>query len=86
VRQWRVRAGGTGPRGRAGLHGLGRSAVGGGLLGQDGAGGFGGGSLVPFAVSEAGIKFFCLGWRTLFTTEGTYHQLYLDLLSFQPGG
>jgi len=85
-RQWRVLAGVTGHLGLAALHGLGLSAEAGGLLGQDGSGGFVGGSLVPFAVSEAGIKFFCLGWRTLFTTEGTYHQLYLDLLSFQPGG
>lgn len=85
-RQWRALAGVTGHLGLGALHGLGLSAEAGGLLGQDGSGGFVGASLVPFTGHDVGLKFFCIGWRTLFTTEGTYHQLYLDLLSFQPTG
>ena len=65
---------------------LGLLAEVGGVVGEDGSGGFVGVALVPFGQPEVGLRFCCLGWRALLTTEGTRHQLYLDLVSFHPGG
>ncbi len=83
---WRLLAGLDASAGFAALAGTGLHAEVGGLWGGDGSGGFVGVSLVPFSQPDSGLRLFTLTWRTLFTTEGTRHQVMLDLVSFRPGG